>query len=73
MIIDLSGKTAIVTGSTGGIGLAIARGLADAGATVVVCGHSVFVSTPDQAMLSTIPPSTRSAAPVVALACGEAA
>lgn len=26
-----------------------------------------------QAMLSTIPPSTRKAAPVVALACGEAA
>jgi NAD(P)-dependent dehydrogenase (short-subunit alcohol dehydrogenase family) len=39
MFIDLAGKTAIVTGSTGGIGLAIARGLADAGATVVVCGR----------------------------------
>lgn len=39
MIIELSGKTAIVTGSTGGIGLAIARGLADAGATVVICGR----------------------------------
>lgn len=39
MIIDLSGTTAVVTGSTGGIGLAIARGLADAGATVVVCGR----------------------------------
>lgn len=39
MIIDLSGKTAIVTGSTGGIGLAIARGLANAGATVVLCGR----------------------------------
>ena len=35
MIIDLSGKTAIVTGSTGGIGLAIAIGLAKAGATTV--------------------------------------
>jgi len=32
MIIDLSGKTAVVTGSTGGIGLAIATGLAKAGA-----------------------------------------
>src|SRR5690606_10166541 len=39
MIIDLSGKTAIVTGSTGGIGLAIAKGLSDAGARVVVTGR----------------------------------
>ncbi|WP_118134279.1 SDR family NAD(P)-dependent oxidoreductase [Oceanicella sp. SM1341] len=39
MRIDLSGKTAIVTGSTGGIGLAIARGLAGAGARVVVNGR----------------------------------
>lgn len=40
MIIDLTGKTAIVTGSTAGIGLAIARGLAGAGALVVVCGRT---------------------------------
>jgi len=39
MKIDLSGKTAIVTGSTGGIGQAIARGLAAAGAAVVVNGR----------------------------------
>lgn len=39
MIIDLSGKTAIVTGSTGGIGLAIAIGLAKAGADVVIAGR----------------------------------
>ena len=39
MKIDLSGKTAIVTGSTGGIGFAIARGLAACGATVVVNGR----------------------------------
>src|SRR3546814_18787073 len=39
MIIDLSGKVTIITGSTGGIGLAIAKGLADSGATVVVCGR----------------------------------
>ena len=39
MIIDLSGKTAIVTGSTGGIGLAIAKGLAQAGASVVLVGR----------------------------------
>jgi len=33
---DLSGKIAIVTGGNQGIGFAIARGLADAGATVVI-------------------------------------
>jgi NAD(P)-dependent dehydrogenase (short-subunit alcohol dehydrogenase family) len=40
MKIDLSGKTALVTGSTSGIGHAIARGLALAGANVVVNGRS---------------------------------
>jgi NAD(P)-dependent dehydrogenase (short-subunit alcohol dehydrogenase family) len=36
MQIDLNGKTAIVTGSTAGIGLAIAKGLAGSGARVIV-------------------------------------
>jgi NAD(P)-dependent dehydrogenase (short-subunit alcohol dehydrogenase family) len=40
MKIDLSGKTALVTGSTAGIGHAIAKGLAAAGASVVVNGRS---------------------------------
>lgn len=40
MKIDLSGKTAVVTGSTAGIGFAIARGLAESGATVVINGRS---------------------------------
>jgi NAD(P)-dependent dehydrogenase (short-subunit alcohol dehydrogenase family) len=40
MKIDLSGKTALVTGSAAGIGLAIARGLAATGAEVIVNGRS---------------------------------
>ena len=40
MNIDLSGKTALVAGSTQGIGLAIAEGLADSGARVVVNGRT---------------------------------
>jgi 3-hydroxybutyrate dehydrogenase len=37
-MIDLKGKTAVVTGSTSGIGLAIARKMAGAGANVVING-----------------------------------
>ena len=39
MNIDLSGKSALVTGSTGGIGFAIARSLARAGAAVALNGR----------------------------------
>jgi len=40
MQIVLSGRTAVVTGSTAGIGLAIATGLASAGAHVVITGRT---------------------------------
>lgn len=40
MKIDLSGKTAIVTGSTGGIGHAIAAGMSEAGARTVIVGRT---------------------------------
>src|SRR5436190_19280565 len=36
----LTGKTALVTGGNGGIGLGIARGLAQAGASVAVVGRN---------------------------------
>jgi 2-dehydro-3-deoxy-D-gluconate 5-dehydrogenase len=39
-LFDLSGRVAIVTGGNGGIGLGMARGLAQAGATVVVAGRN---------------------------------
>ncbi len=37
--LDLTGKTAVVIGGTSGIGLALAKGLAEAGANVVPTGR----------------------------------
>ena len=42
---DLGGKVAIVTGGNGGIGLGMARGLADAGAAVAIVGRDEAKST----------------------------
>lgn len=38
---DLTGRVALITGATGGIGLAIAKKMKQAGATVVVSGRNV--------------------------------
>ena len=39
-LFDLGGKVALVTGATHGLGMAMAMGLGEAGATVVINGHS---------------------------------
>ncbi|MGD8175753.1 gluconate 5-dehydrogenase [Marinimicrobium sp. ARAG 43.8] len=39
-LFNLEGKVALVTGATHGIGMAMAKGLGSAGATIVVNGHS---------------------------------
>ena len=38
-LFDLTGRVAIVTGGNGGIGLGMARGMADAGAIILVAGR----------------------------------
>lgn len=38
--LDLSGRVALVTGGNGGIGLGMARGMAEAGATIAVAGRN---------------------------------
>jgi NAD(P)-dependent dehydrogenase (short-subunit alcohol dehydrogenase family) len=58
MKIDLSGRKALVTGSTAGIGLAIAEGLARAGASVVINGRTeARVQTAIEALRARLPDS----------------
>lgn len=59
MKIDLTGRTAVISGSTSGIGLAIARGLANAGANVVVNGRRQDVTDSVVAELSARYPAVK--------------
>lgn len=40
-LFDVRGKTALITGASGGIGLLIARGLIDAGCRVLICSRNL--------------------------------
>lgn len=57
MHIRLDGKTALVTASTGGIGLAIAKGLVSTGAQVVINGRSEASVAKAKAELLAVAPS----------------
>jgi gluconate 5-dehydrogenase len=39
-LFDINGKVALITGSTHGLGMAMAKGLGQAGATIIVNGNS---------------------------------
>jgi gluconate 5-dehydrogenase len=51
-LFDISGKIALVTGSSAGIGLALAKGLAEAGATVIINGRDHAKAEAARAALS---------------------
>jgi NAD(P)-dependent dehydrogenase (short-subunit alcohol dehydrogenase family) len=71
MIIDLSGKRAIVTGSSAGIGFAIAKGLAATGAAVVLNGRNRATLEAAKARLNEALPNATVDAIVADLATAE--
>ena len=51
-LFDLSGRVAVITGGNGGIGLGMAKGMAAAGATIVVAGRDAAKSSAATALVS---------------------
>jgi len=45
-LFDLSGKVALVTGGNGGIGLAMAEGMASCGASIAIAGRNADKAGP---------------------------
>lgn len=73
MQIDLTGKRAIVTGSTTGIGFAIAEGLARAGAEVVITGRKQDTVNTAVESIGTAVPGARLSGVAADLATAEGA
>ena len=71
MNIDLTGKLALVTGSTRGIGLATATGLAQMGAEVIVNGRETASVTDAIAKVKQAVPAARTHAAVFDLGRAE--
>ena len=58
-LFDLSGRTAVITGGTRGIGLALARGHLAAGANIVVASRSPERCAEVRPMLNAVSPVPR--------------
>ena len=69
---SLAGKTALVTGGNGGIGLGMAKGLAANGANVVIWGTNLEKNTAAaKELANSVPPSWRSSVTLATrLKCG---
>ncbi|MCU0949278.1 MAG: SDR family NAD(P)-dependent oxidoreductase, partial [Porphyrobacter sp.] len=66
-LFDLSGRTAIITGGNGGLGLAMARGLAKAGANIAIWARNADKNAAARAELKAL-----GAGDIIAIGCDVA-